>query len=195
MGMQIIAHTAHARTTPASRRDHGFIVPGTGDRDGDLPSEWHSGTDTAALHSFLRSDLDVLLISVPLTPATRGLLGHTEFAILARRNAFVVNISRGPIVEQAELVSALRAYAEDEKAGVTLERRRGLRGAALDVTDPEPLPAESELWEAPNCIVTPHVSGLGTAYWDRVFELLDMNLTRREKGEDLINVVDRKRGY
>ncbi len=73
--------------------------------------------------------------------------------------------------------------------------RRGIKGAALDVTDPEPLPKESPLWSAPNCIVTPHISGLGSAYLDRAMQVLEVNLGRRERGEGMINVVDRERGY
>lgn len=70
-----------------------------------------------------------------------------------------------------------------------------MRGAALDVTDPEPLPADSELWDLENVAITPHVSGLGTLYYQRSFEILERNLTRLEDGDNLINVVDRKKGY
>jgi phosphoglycerate dehydrogenase-like enzyme len=71
----------------------------------------------------------------------------------------------------------------------------GLRGAALDVTDPEPLPADSELWDLENVAITPHVSGIGTLYEQRSFEILERNLTNLENGDKLINVVDRKKGY
>ena len=70
-----------------------------------------------------------------------------------------------------------------------------MQGAALDVTDPEPLPADSELWDLKNVIVTPHISGNGVAYEERAFQVLEVNLERREKGERLINVVRRERGY
>ena len=63
------------------------------------------------------------------------------------------------------------------------------------MTDPEPLPKEDPLWDAPNCIITPHISGLGTAYMDRAFAVLEINLDRREEGREMINIVDRKRGY
>ena len=71
----------------------------------------------------------------------------------------------------------------------------GLRGAALDVTDPEPLPKDSELWDLENVSITPHVSGLGTLYAERSFAILEENLTRFEQGRGLINVVDREKGY
>jgi phosphoglycerate dehydrogenase-like enzyme len=65
----------------------------------------------------------------------------------------------------------------------------------LDVTDPEPLNKESELWDLKNVAVTPHVSGLGTTYAERSFEILEKNLTNLENGKPLINQVNRKRGY
>ncbi|KAG7005889.1 zinc/cadmium resistance protein [Physcia stellaris] len=195
MGMSVIAYTAHPRPTPASKRDPGFIVPNTGDPDGTIPSAWYSGLDKASLHTFLAQDIDVLLVSVPLTTSTTHLLGKAEFDILARRNAFVSNISRGQILVQEDLIAALRVFEEGVREGRKGGELKGLRGAALDVTDPEPLPVEHELWGAPNCIVTPHVSGLGSAYADRAFQVLEVNLDRRERGEKMINVVDRKQGY
>lgn len=67
MGMDVIAYTASPRSTPESRRDNGFIIPGTGDPDGSLPSEWYSGTGKEALHNFLKQEIDLLVIGVPLT--------------------------------------------------------------------------------------------------------------------------------
>lgn len=137
------------------------------------------------------------MVSVPLTTQTTHLLGKEEFEILGERgrNAFVSNISRGQILVQDELIAALRAYEEGKKEGRKGVELKGLRGAALDVTDPEPLPKEHPLWDAPNCIVTPHISGLGTSYADRAFQVLEVNLDRRERRERMINVVDRERGY
>lgn len=186
MGMDVIAFTASPRPTEESRKDHGFIVPGTGDPDGSIPSEWYSGLERSQLHHFLRQDIDILLVSVPLTPQTTHLLGREEFEILGRsRNTFISNISRGQVVQQDDLIEALKRKPEDG----------GLRGAALDVTDPEPLPEDSELWTLPNVFVTPHISGAGTAYVERAMQVLETNLERMERGEKLINVVHRKRGY
>ena len=190
MGMDVIAYTASPRPTPSSKKDHGFIVPNTGDPDGSIPSAWFSGLDKVSLHNFLAQDIDHLLVSVPLTKETMHSLAAPEFQILAKRNAFITNISRGQILNQADLITALEAFAKDGgKSG------KGLRGAALDVADPEPLPKEDPLWEAPNCIITPHISGLGTAYVDRAFQVLEVNLDRRERGEKMINVVNREKGY
>ncbi len=181
MGMEVLAYTATPKKTAESKKDKGFIVPGTGDIDGTIPKEWYSGLDKESLHHFLSRDLDVLLVSVPLTPQTKHLLGAEEFSVLARRNAFVSNISRGQIIDQPALIEALQ-YGK-------------LRGCALDVTDPEPLEPESPLWGMENVTITPHISGLSAAYADRSFQILEKNLDLRERGQKLINVVDRKTGY
>ncbi|EKD12152.1 uncharacterized protein L3040_003357 [Drepanopeziza brunnea f. sp. 'multigermtubi'] len=183
LGLDVIAYTASPRPTPDSKRDRGYTVPGTGDVDGLIPSRWYSGLDKASLHNFLGQDIDILLVSVPLTKETTHFLGKEEFALL--KGAFVVNIARGAVLQQDDLIAALKIKPEDG----------GLRGAALDVTDPEPLPRDSELWDLENVAITPHISGLGTMYLDRSFEILEMNLTRIENGEKLLNEVDKKKGY
>ncbi|KAI9789468.1 MAG: hypothetical protein M1816_006010 [Peltula sp. TS41687] len=186
MGMDIIAYTATPRPTKDSKRDQGYIVPGTGDPDGSIPSAWYSGLEKSQLHEFLRQDIDILLVSVPLTTQTTHFLSKKELEILGkRRNAFISNISRGQVIKQDDLIEALKRKPEEG----------GLRGAALDVTDPEPLPKESELWTLPNVILTPHISGSAETYVERAFQVLETNLSRMEKGEGLINVVHRKRGY
>ena len=201
MGMDVIAFTASPRPTPESRRDNGYIVPGTGDPDGSIPSAWYSGLTRRELHHFLAQDVDILLISVPLTPVTTHLLGKDEFEILGRRRrggegAFVSNISRGQVIQQDDLVDALKPRPTTD--GEADQKESLLRGAALDVTDPEPLPDDHELWTLPNVFITPHISGAGAAYVERAFQVLEENLKRLESGssrEGLINVVDRKRGY
>ena len=181
--MRVLAYTATPKDSAAKRRDGGFVVPGTGDVEGEIPEKWFSGLGKAELHEFLRQGIDWLVVSVPLTEQTRGFLGKDEFEVLKETGgpAFVTNIARGPIVDQEALVAAL-------KDGT-------VAGAALDVTDPEPLPAESELWDLENVVVTPHISGSGVAYEERAFQVLEVNLGRRERGEELINVVKRERGY
>lgn len=182
--MDVIAFTASPRESKDSKRDTGFIVPGTGDRHGDVPSKWFSGLDKPSLHKFLSQDIDLLLVAVPLTDDTRHLLGAEEFKCLGqngKRPAFISNIARGAVLDQSALVTALQDGT--------------LSGAALDVTDPEPLPSDSPLWDMKNCIITPHVSGSGLEYVDRVVQLLRAQMDRLESGDALYNVVDRKRGY
>lgn len=185
MGMEVFAYTAGPKKSKEDKKDKGFIVPGTGDPDGEIPTEWFSGLEKEDLHTFLKQDLDWIVVAVPLTKQTTKFLGKEEFEILSKHatqgKPFVTNIARGPIIDQPALIEAL-------KNGT-------LGGAALDVTDPEPLPEDSELWDLDNCIVTPHISGQGSSYIERAFSVLEVNLGHKLKGEDLINVVKRGRGY
>jgi phosphoglycerate dehydrogenase-like enzyme len=185
MGMDVIAYTAGERKTPESRKDTGYIVPNTGDPDGSIPSAWFSGTSKSDLHHFLSQDIDVLVVSIPLTPATKHLLSSEEFAVLGKRGAFISNISRGGIIDQPALIAACKKPVAEG----------GLRGAALDVTDPEPLPSDHPLWDVENIFVSPHVSGITVNYLDRSMQVLELNLTRLIKGEKLVNEVNRKKGY
>src|ERR1700712_4586084 len=89
LGMDVIAYTASPRNTPESKKETGYTVPGTGDDEGIIPSAWYSGLDKASLHNFLKQDIDVLLIAVPLTPQTHHFLGKEEFDILGKKNAFI----------------------------------------------------------------------------------------------------------
>ncbi|CAM1505824.1 Fc.00g114610.m01.CDS01 [Cosmosporella sp. VM-42] len=181
MGMSVHAYTLHPRSTPESRRDNAFSPPGIGDPDGIYPSKWFSGGSKEEIHEFLASDLDLLIISTPLTEKTRGLLSKPEFRVLSKKKTFVSNIARGPIVDTNDLIDAL-------DQGV-------IRGAALDVTDPEPLPDGHRLWSAKNVFISPHVSGQSDVYYDRVLEILRVNLGRLSEGKDLVNKVNRNDGY
>ncbi|KAK5109799.1 hypothetical protein LTR62_006532 [Meristemomyces frigidus] len=184
LGMDVIAYTATPKDSAEKKKDQGFIVPGTGDAEGVVPSAWYSGLDKASLRHFLKQEIDWLVVSVPLTKETRHFLSMDEFKALSQdgtRPVFVQNIARGPILDQPALIRAL-------KDGT-------VAGAALDVTDPEPLPEDSELWDMENVIVTPHVSAAGVAYEERAFRLFEVNLERLGKGEGLLNVVRRERGY
>lgn len=156
-GYDVIAFTATPKKTPESKQDRGYIVPRTGDPDGSIPSAWYSGLDKASLHEFLSQDIDVLLVSVPLTPETSHLLAKKEFEILGKKNAFIINVSRGKVLQQNDLIESLKKYSASGGTGGATAGNNGLRGAALDVTDPEPLPADSELWDLENVVVTPHI--------------------------------------
>lgn len=181
MGMDVHAYTLHPRNTPASRRDESYSPPGLGDPDGVLPSAWFSGETKAELHDFLGSDLDLLVVATPLTDKTRHLISSPEFSVLAGKKTYVSNIGRGPIINTDDLITAL-------DQGV-------IRGAALDVTDPEPLPDGHPLWSAKNIIITPHISGGSSKYNERVLAILDYNLNRLGEGKELSNRVSRREGY
>ncbi|KAL9623409.1 MAG: hypothetical protein Q9160_002302 [Pyrenula sp. 1 TL-2023] len=185
-GMDVLAFTASPKTTPESRRLSTYTIPGTGDVDGILPSAWFSGTDKPGLHHFLSQNLDILLIAVPLSPQTRHLLGKEEFEVLAKHSPpgnggpFVSNIARGDVVVQDDLIDALD--------------RGVIQAAALDVADPEPLPSDSRLWDAKNCLVTPHMSGIHADYFKYVLDIVNANLGKKD-GEKLVNLLERGRGY
>lgn len=185
--MTVYAYTASPRPTPESRRDTGYIVPGTGDKEGTIPVSWHHGLDKESIHSFLSLGLDHLVLSLPLTPQTTRLIGAEEFALLSehcthrRCKPYLTNISRGKVINQDALIDALGSGL--------------LSGAALDVADPEPLPRNHPLWDTPNLQLSPHVSSLGIEYFPRAMEILKMNLGRMERGEELINEFKRTKGY
>jgi phosphoglycerate dehydrogenase-like enzyme len=133
----------------------------------------------ADLHALL-SECDYVVLTLPLTSESRGLIGEAEIAAM-KANAVIVNISRGSVIDQDALVRALR------------EGR--IAGAALDVTTPEPLPSDHELWGVENVMVTPHISGGTPRYMERAIDLFCENLRRYARGDALRNVVDPSRGY
>ena len=174
--MEIYAYTHSVRPTPESRRDDSFCVPGTGDPEGLLPSRWfHGGRD--AVDDFLGQDLDLLVVATPLTEFTSNLISHKQFDILSKKKTFLSNIGRGKIVNTEALAEALHAGK--------------IRGAAVDVTDPEPLPKDHSLWNAPNLLVTPHVAWQTTNFLDRNLQLMEANLENLAQGKPLLNEVKR----
>jgi len=123
---------------------------------------------------------DVLVVTVPETDATRGMIGREALARLPR-GAVLVNVARGRVVDEDALVEALRGGR--------------LRGAGLDVFAREPLPRESPLWDLSNVLVTPHVSGTSRRFWRREADLIVENVRRYLAGAPLLNVVDKSAGY
>jgi phosphoglycerate dehydrogenase-like enzyme len=116
---------------------------------------------------------DIVVLIVPLTDETRGLFGERQM-ILMKPGALLVNAARGPVVVTDALVKALQ------------ERRIQ---AAVDVTDPEPLPENHPLWSAPNCLITPHIGGSTPEFIFRAFRFAAQQVRRFEAGEPLENVV------
>ncbi|USZ71773.1 D-2-hydroxyacid dehydrogenase [Natronosalvus halobius] len=140
------------------------------------PADEIYGFDADDFHEAL-SRTDYLVLACPLTDETRGLVDAAAFDTLPP-NAVVINVARGPVVETDALVSALR--------------RNGIRGASLDVTDPEPLPEDHPLWTLENVQITPHNSGHTPKYYDRLADIVAGNVERvLESGtyEDLENQV------
>ncbi|HVZ85823.1 MAG TPA: D-2-hydroxyacid dehydrogenase [Polyangia bacterium] len=123
---------------------------------------------------------DHVCLTVPLTPATHHLMDGRRLARM-RPGAFLYNVSRGAVIDEAALVAALRAGR--------------LAGAGLDVFEEEPLPASSPLWDLENVILTPHVAGTTPLYYQRTAALFADNLERFLTGQPLANRFDRARGY
>jgi phosphoglycerate dehydrogenase-like enzyme len=123
---------------------------------------------------------DVVVIAAPLTAESYHLLDAAALAHM-KSDAYLIVVSRGGIVDETALVAAIEGGR--------------LAGAGLDVTEIEPLPAESLLWDAPNVVITPHIAGDSTEKERRCVEILRENLQRFASGETLVNVIDKQRGY
>jgi phosphoglycerate dehydrogenase-like enzyme len=126
------------------------------------------------------ADADFVLLAVPETPATKGMMGAPQFARM-KRAAYLINVSRGSMVDEPALIAALE--------------NRTMAGAALDVASSEPLSPESPLWRLPNVFITPHLSAASEPLWERQAELLIDNLDRWFSSRELRNVVNLEAGY
>ncbi len=131
------------------------------------------------LHELL-PQADVVFSSVPHTPESEGMLGDAEFRMM-KKGAYFINVSRGKIYDNRALAKALDS--------------RHLAGAGVDVTDPEPLPKGHPLWTVPNVIITPHMAGQSHKSWDRRMAVYKENVQRFIKGQPMLNVVDKQKGY
>src|SRR4051794_7276891 len=136
---------------------------------------------------FAPSEIDKLLVqsdfvvmAAPLVPATRELMNAERFAKM-KPDGFLINVGRGPQVDEGALAEALRT--------------RRIAGAALDVFEREPLPPDSPLWDLDNLLITPHTAGLTAKLWDRHYELFADNVRRYLSHEPLRFVVDKRKGY
>jgi len=123
---------------------------------------------------------DAVMVACPRTPETYHLMGEAEFELM-KKAAYMVNVTRGGIVDEDALAAALNAGE--------------IAGAALDVCETEPLPADSPLWSALNLILTPHRAGASQYRPQRLFEFFYQNLERYLKGEPVLNVVDKEKGF
>lgn len=134
---------------------------------------------TSQLDDLLRQS-DYVVLAAPLIAATEKLINAERLAVM-KPEACLINVGRGPQVDESALLDALRA--------------RGIGGAALDVFDPEPLPADSPLWGLDNLLITPHTAGLTEKLWHRHYEHFSSNLRRYFEHQPLQYVVDKRKGY
>ena len=147
------------------------------------PERGSEGADAVFGPKDLRSALgeaDFVVLAAPLTSATEHVINPDALAVM-KPTAFLINVSRGPLIDDTALIAALR--------------NRQIAGAALDVFTEEPLPADSPYWSLENCLITPHTAAVTSKLWDRHYSLLSENLERFLASEPLLGVVDKKAGY
>jgi phosphoglycerate dehydrogenase-like enzyme len=173
LGMRVLAAK---RDLMMLADEEGYTVPGLGDPNGDIPDRIYPSEAVASM----ARECDFLVNTLPMTANTRGMIGETVFEEM-KPTAIFINVGRGGTVDEKALIKALR------------ERKIG--GAALDVFEEEPLPANSPLWKLENVILSPHVSGNSTRYHERAARLFVENLHRYLEGEPLLNRVKREREY
>ncbi len=128
----------------------------------------------------LLASSDYVVIAAPITPQTRALMTADRLRQM-KRDAYLINVSRGALLDEAALCDALRSGT--------------IAGAALDVFTKEPLPAESPLWRVDNLLITPHTAALTDKLWERHYALMSENLRRFMTHAPLLNIVDKARGY
>lgn len=128
----------------------------------------------------LLAESDFVVLSLPLTKETQGMIGEAHLRSM-KRTGYLINVSRGRIVQEDKLIEALRDG--------------WIAGAGLDTFENEPLPKDSELWSFKNVIITPHVAGLTPHYLERLTDIFCENLNRFLSKQPLINVVDKTLGY
>ncbi len=156
--------------------DDGYAPEGLGDPQGNY---FHRLYPNEALNAMLK-ECDFVVVSPPLTAETHQMISTEQFAVM-KPGAFLVNVSRGPVVDTTALIEAARSGK--------------LGGAVLDVFEEEPLPADSPLWDAPNVVITPHIAGISKRNMDTLVDLFITNLSRYLKGQELYNLIDPEHGY
>jgi len=129
---------------------------------------------------YLLRESDYLIVAVPLTKETYHMIGEKELRLM-KPSAYVINVSRGAVIDNAALIRALK--------------EGWIAGAGLDVFEEEPLPENSDFWKLENVVITPHISGSTPRYADRVVEIFCKNLGRYLEGKPLLNTIDKMAGY
>lgn len=123
---------------------------------------------------------DYVLLCTPVTPATTGIMNRSRLEKM-KPDAYLLNVGRGPLIDDAALVEALQG--------------RRIGGAALDVFVEEPLPVESPYWSLDNLLITPHTAAVTDKLWDRHYDLIVENMNRYLEGRQLLYEVDKRKGY
>lgn len=172
LGAEVLASKRNLKQLEQS----GYMPEGRGDPEAEIPARIYPHQ---ALGS-MASECDYLVLAVPLTPSTRGLVDARVLKQM-KQSAYLVDLSRGGVLDHGALIEALR------------EGR--IAGAALDVFPVEPMPANSPLWGLPNVILSPHVAGTSGQYLERAMELFTENLRRYVANEPLLNLFDPEHGY
>jgi phosphoglycerate dehydrogenase-like enzyme len=165
-----------SKRRPEGMADDGYNLADVGDAAGALPDGVY-GPDR--LHEMLRQ-CDFVVVAAPLTPETHHMIDEAALRTMPS-HAYLVNIARGGLIDEAVLVRALS--------------EGWIAGAGLDVFEKEPLPADSPLWQLDNVILSPHVAGFSFKYDERAAALFAQNLGRYLAGEPLLNRVDKEKGY
>ena len=174
VGIGEVGRAVAQRATAFGMRVHGLRR-----RAAPPPAGFESVFGIGELHEAL-ADADHVVVTLPATPQSRGMFDAAAFAAM-KPGAVIYNVGRGPVIDTAALIAALKSGH--------------LGGAGLDVTDPEPLPAESPLWDMENVLITAHTSGATPRYWKRQSELIAENIRRIQAGDPPRNLVDLDAGY
>ncbi|WRT64449.1 uncharacterized protein IL334_001381 [Kwoniella shivajii] len=175
-GTNIIAANTSGKATPQDN----YVIPGTGDADGSLPSRYYATSDQESVEQFLKQS-DILISSLPNTKATANFLDSRKLSLMPKGAVFI-NVGRGNVISSEELQKAL-------------DVPRALLGAAIDVTDPEPLPDNHYLWSHPKLLITPHLSGDTENELGIAADIFIANAERIATGQSIYNQVRFERGY
>jgi phosphoglycerate dehydrogenase-like enzyme len=143
------------------------------------PQYVHQVLPTSKLQELLAQS-DYVVLSTPVTAETTGMIGGQQLATM-KPEAFLLNVGRGPLIDEAALADVLREHK--------------IAGAALDVFDQEPLPPDSPLWDLEDLLITPHTAGISEKMWERHYVLFSENLRRYLSGQPLLGLVDKRSGY
>lgn len=173
LGMMVVATKRDLRQTSSSEK---YVEFGLGDAEAEIPMRLYPPQALASMVEVC----DFVVLTVPLTDETHHLVDEVVLEAM-KPSAYLINVGRGAVVDEAALISALAA----EK----------IAGVALDVTEHEPLPPSSPLWHMDNVIITPHVSGNNNRYHERAAALFAENLERYLDNRPLLNKLNREHGY